>query len=49
MKVHRGCDGLLLKIPVSYAQISGCFPIAFPLLKLWYAEIADWCKSAVRY
>ena len=47
MKVYRGCGGLSLKIPVSNAQIFGCLPIGSPLIKLWYAEIADRCAFTV--
>ena len=43
IKVYRGCEGLSLKIPTSNAQIFGCLPIGSPLIKLWYAEIADQC------
>ena len=49
MKVYRGCGGLSLKISVSNAQIFGCLPIGFPLIKLWYAEKADRCAFTVRY
>ena len=49
MKVYRGCGGLSLKISVSNAQIFGCLPIGFPLMKLWYAERADQCAFTVRY
>ena len=47
MKLYRGCGGLSLKIPVSNAQTFGCFSIGFPLIKLWYAEIADRCAFTV--
>ena len=49
MEVYCGCGGLLLKIPVSNAYIFGCLPIGSPLIKLWYAEIADRCAFIVRY
>ena len=48
MKVYRDCGGLALKIPISNAQIFGCLPIGSPLLKLWYAEIADRCVFTVQ-
>ena len=49
MKVYHICDGLPLNIPASNAQILGCLPIGSPFIKLWYAEIADWCAFTVRY
>ena len=49
MKVYHVCDGFPLNIPASNAQILGCSPIGSPLIKLWYAEIADWCAFTVRY
>ena len=49
MKVYSGCCGLSLKIPVSNAQAFAYLPIVSPIMKLWYAEIADWCAFIVRY
>ena len=47
MKVYRGCGGLSLKVTVSNAQIFECLSIGSPLIKLWYAEIADWFTFTV--
>ena len=49
MKMYHVCDGFPLNIPASNAQIFRCLPFGSPLIKLWYAEIADWCAFTVRY
>ena len=49
MEAYRGCGGLSLKVLVGNAQIFGCLLIGSPLIKLWYAEIADRCEFIVWY